>query len=348
MDRLQLKDLADNELELSLMTLCQKERVVTVELLYHLIELDNRRLYLKAGYSSLFDYCRRRLLYSEGAAQRRILAARCLADTPELESMLRDGRANLCTIAAAASSLRAKTAALADIAGKSKKEVEMLVALASPRPKPKEVIRPLVAIATPERPPKIAQGSLGLAACKDGETRERLLKPVPPSELGSSVTPAGSITVAAATSSHAGAAQERFELKFSVSRETYEKFKIVRSKLSNVLGADLSLEAVFTKLLEFQLREPRQRKHLNVTARRRRHVAAEVKKEVFKRDRGQCTYVSPEGVRCTERNYLQVDHVQPYALGGRSEAENLRLLCAKHNRFSAGETFGHDYMARFS
>jgi hypothetical protein len=46
----------------------------------------------------------------------------------------------------------------------------------------------------------------------------------------------------------------------------------------------------------------------------------------------RCTYVSDGGCRCSARAFLQLHHERPWARGGASDAENLRLLCAVHNR----------------
>jgi hypothetical protein len=47
-----------------------------VDLIIHLAEFDQRRLYLPAGFSSLFAYCIEVLRLSEHAAYHRIVAAR--------------------------------------------------------------------------------------------------------------------------------------------------------------------------------------------------------------------------------------------------------------------------------
>jgi hypothetical protein len=47
-----------------------------------------------------------------------------------------------------------------------------------------------------------------------------------------------------------------------------------------------------------------------------RHIPSAVKREVWRRDRRQCAFVSADGRRCTERAYLELHHVQPYALDG--------------------------------
>ena len=65
-----------------------------------------------------------------------------------------------------------------------------------------------------------------------------------------------------------------------------------------------------------------------------RSVPSYLRKYVWERDGGQCTYVHHETKRrCASRHLLQIDHIQPFALGGRSEKKNLRLLCAGHNQY---------------
>ncbi len=71
-----------------------------------------------------------------------------------------------------------------------------------------------------------------------------------------------------------------------------------------------------------------------------RYIPAEVKRLVWARDQGCCSYVNPKtGRRCGSRYMVQMDHIKPYSLGGLSTKENMRLLCAGHNRFRARQTF---------
>ena len=66
---------------------------------------------------------------------------------------------------------------------------------------------------------------------------------------------------------------------------------------------------------------------------RGRAIPAAVRRQVWKRDRGCCSYVDRgSGRRCGSRHLLEIDHVVPYALGGSAEPDNLRLLCASHHR----------------
>ncbi len=67
---------------------------------------------------------------------------------------------------------------------------------------------------------------------------------------------------------------------------------------------------------------------------RSRAIPAAVRRQVWERDRGCCSYVDrASGRRCGSRHLLEIDHVVPYALGGSAEPDNLRLLCAAHHRY---------------
>ena len=63
-------------------------------------------------------------------------------------------------------------------------------------------------------------------------------------------------------------------------------------------------------------------------ARRSRYIPAPVRREVWLRDGGCCSYVDPHsGRRCGSRFLLELDHIVPFALGGSAEPGNLRLKC---------------------
>ena len=64
---------------------------------------------------------------------------------------------------------------------------------------------------------------------------------------------------------------------------------------------------------------------------------------VWRRDGGRCAYLGPDGHRCGETAWLELDHIIPWARGGRSdEPGNIRLLCRAHNQSEAARLFGYD------
>jgi HNH endonuclease len=77
---------------------------------------------------------------------------------------------------------------------------------------------------------------------------------------------------------------------------------------------------------------------------RSRRVPAAVARAVYVRDEGCCTFCSAEGRCCGTRRFLEFDHVVPWAAGGASTVENLRLRCRAHNQHSARRYFGANFM----
>lgn len=69
-----------------------------------------------------------------------------------------------------------------------------------------------------------------------------------------------------------------------------------------------------------------------------------VRRAVFERDGERCTFVGVDGRRCSARTFLELDHVQPHALGGANTVGNLRVLCRAHNRLFAERTFGREHV----
>lgn len=71
-----------------------------------------------------------------------------------------------------------------------------------------------------------------------------------------------------------------------------------------------------------------------VTKRRdSRYVPTPLRRAVWRRDEAKCK-------RCSSTHALEIDHVTPFALGGGTTLENLRLLCRSCNQFAAIEVFG--------
>jgi len=92
-----LTSLSDSNLLSQTKLLVQKERKLTVEVLEHLCEIDQRKLYLKRGFSSLFEYATKELGYSEGSTYRRINAMKLCREFPETAFKIQNGNLNLTT-----------------------------------------------------------------------------------------------------------------------------------------------------------------------------------------------------------------------------------------------------------
>jgi len=141
-----LKSLSDDGLWLRTRELAGKERAATVELLKHLREVDTRKLWAARGFGSLFEYVRRELGYSEGAAYRRIQGMRVMRELPEVAEKIESGVTSLSSLAAFQGFVRQRSLSVEEkrellektVEGKSRRETEQLLVDLSPEALPIE------------------------------------------------------------------------------------------------------------------------------------------------------------------------------------------------------------------
>ncbi len=78
-----------------------------------------------------------------------------------------------------------------------------------------------------------------------------------------------------------------------------------------------------------------------------RYIPAAIRKAVWERDGGQCTFVGSNGRRCTSKHRLQLHHRAPFGKNGATTVENLTLRCQTHNLYAAEQDYGREHMARW-
>jgi hypothetical protein len=93
-----LKDLSDSQLLAELNRLAKSECVAIAHLVAAIGEMDERRLYLGQGCSSMFSYCTQILHLAEHAAFNRIEAARAARRFPMILTLLADGCVHLSAV----------------------------------------------------------------------------------------------------------------------------------------------------------------------------------------------------------------------------------------------------------
>ena len=100
--------------------------VITV--LHFINDCERRKSFLDLGYSSIWDYCVRKLEYSSSTAGRYIKAARCIHENPEVLEMLEKREVSVRNICQFASILDRdnKYAVLEQVKGASWRDVERL------------------------------------------------------------------------------------------------------------------------------------------------------------------------------------------------------------------------------
>lgn len=113
----------------------QNRRRQTAQLIGLLLQLDESREHLRIAYSSLYEFCVRRLGMSEGTAYRHITATRLAHDCPKLLTYIENGDIHLSRIAQLRHVIKPKNVdeLVETTRGMSKYQVEELVRRLDPR-----------------------------------------------------------------------------------------------------------------------------------------------------------------------------------------------------------------------
>jgi hypothetical protein len=335
--------LKDEALRQDLRFLAQREHRSLATLLIHLAEYDRRRLSGEEGYPSTFAYCVKCLGYDEGGAYRRVHAARVSKRYPYVLDLIVSGELSL-------SSLLLLSPVLTDVnsevligaaRGKSKRELEAHLASIDPRPSGEDVFRqvpapPLwAARAVSADAAPSSMGSLSAAEMVPsiaGESTDLL--PASPLHEWQAVMPLSLDRV-----------RVGFDAGTELLRLVDRAKLILRHKYPEGRLEDILREALEVMI---ERKDPQKRLGLKeegelapepryLTAwRGGRYIPARVKRAVWQRDDGRCTWRFDDGALCGSRDALEFDHFRPFAKGGRSDdARNVRLLCRMHNRMAA-------------
>jgi len=288
------------------------------ELIRYLCEVDRRKLYLELGYPSLFAYCCKALKYSESAAYRRIAAARVYRDNPEVYHKLIGGELTLCAVAELAKviSPKNKEELFSKVEGKSKQEVQSVV-----------------------------------AEYRAPETVSKRQESVRVRQIERSPVPLLKSQAQSAEQPHA----KSYTVTIELSEEEMELVQEAQTILSTAKVKETLLKSA-RKVVQHQKSLRAKREHrvaskgivrkslppVEADNGRSRYIPADVRYVVDKRDGGRCSYVAPDGTKCCETKNLEFDHRVPFALGGKSDANNLRLLCRAHNKLAAEQVFGRE------
>jgi 5-methylcytosine-specific restriction endonuclease McrA len=340
-----LSHLSDSTLLRSLATLVSRDRVTTAEILAHMAEVDARKLYRQAAYPSMYAYGVGELRMSEDAAYKRIQAARVARRFPAVFTAVADGRLHLSAVCLLAPHITEDTAAelLAVATHKTKSEIEQLLAQRFPRPDLPTLIEAMSVQPSPG--PSDNQLAPGQVECPSAQTVEGQTEQTwTPAQLAP-----GQVVVRPRVTP---LAPERFALQVTIGQSTHDKLRYAQALLGHQVPAS-DVAAVLDRALDALIHGLEKRKFAATEkprqGRRRaphagRHIPAEVRRAVWTRDGGQCTFVSATGHRCPARSWVEFDHVDPVARGGQSTISGLQLRCRAHNQYEAERTFGTEFM----
>jgi hypothetical protein len=329
--------LSDTELVAAAKSHAGGEREATALLIADVAELDRRRLYLDAGFPSMFAYCTEVLLLSEAASYNRIEVARAARRFPVVLVMLGEGRLNLATVRVLAAHLTVENhkELLAGASGKSRREVEDLVARRFPQPDVASSVRklPTPGVGQPVAP---AIEPALTAASTDASVSVSLTPPAPPRRPV--IMPL---------------APERYLIRFTASAATCEKLRLAQDMLRHAVPTG-DMAEIMDRALTVLLKDLARKKFAATdrprasrgTAPGSRDIAANVRRAVWIRDSGRCAFVSKSARRCNTRAFLEFHHLDPYGVGGEATVEATELRCRAHNNYEAECFYGPGTTAR--
>jgi hypothetical protein len=325
-----LSHLTDAALLRDLDTRLSEQNGSTAVLIATLAEVDARRLYLPAGYSSMFAFCVGKLHMSEDESYKRIQAARLGRSYPTILPALADGRIHLSGLLTLAAHLTPENAAelIEASAHKTRAQIELLLAERFPMP---DLVTSIEAIPASTCPEHVCETSEQLAP-----GRVELCGPTPPApEPRPRITPL---------------APQRFGMQVTIDAETEALLRDVQALLGHAIPSG-DLAAVLRESLKLAKQALEKRRYAQVSEPRpgrrtksARHIPAHVRREVWRRDEGRCTFVGENGHRCESRTRLEFDHVLPVARGGEATKANIQLRCRPHNQFEAERIYGERFM----
>jgi 5-methylcytosine-specific restriction endonuclease McrA len=297
---------------------------------------------------------------SEETAFRRIRVARTARRFPAIFPALEDGRLNITAVLLLTPYLTQATAKDLLIAAehKTKAEIELLIAERFPRldlPTLVQVIavpgglddqdtRPVGALRVQLAPEPV--GALALQQVPESVVQSTS-ELAPERVLAPAAQPAPEPVV---RSRIAPLSPGRFALQGTMDQNMYEQLRYAQSLLGHALPSG-DVMKVLERALGALVRELEQQKFAKCARSRPRrssangrYVPAEIRRTVWQRDGGQCTFVSEQGKRCEERTRLEFDHMDPVARGGQTSADRMRLRCRAHNQYAAECTYGAGFM----
>jgi hypothetical protein len=317
MNAYNLKHLSGADLLARTAILNRLDRVTTTRLLAHLGEIDDRKEYAGEGHPSMFAYCVHGLGMSDDSAAKRIQVARVTHKHHALYPALADRRLHMAAVRLLAPYLVPANVDDLISAASHKTCDEIRDLLARRFPQAESLVFPEVI--PPVRPvPVVPSQPVQGIEHAPGHVRGTV-KPLSP---------------------------QRFDLHVVFGAGANDDLKRAR-ELSG-----LGVEDVLTRALALYVADLEKKQHAATNrplasprpSSAARTIPAAVKRFVWRRDRGTCTFRGPEGRRCTARTYLEYDHVIPLTLGGRATVENIRLLCRTHNQLEAERRLGKDWM----
>jgi len=320
-----LKNLSNMNLHFHLHDLAKTERKITAQILELLIEIEKRKVYLARGYESLFSYLVKEMKYSEGAASRRIQAMRLLKNNSAVKIKIQDGELNLTQASMIQTAIRAE------------KKLQPTAQIAV-----EQILNQIIG-KTKDQTKEILQNHFSEEALSSLEPQLLLKKTENQIKVELQFSHEEHDLLQKALHLRASQQTNFKELIIWMAQETLKKSKFASPKAqiaSSILSPPNSPNPCSALAPVKQVVDSGdQASNPAVGLRRaniRSHIPIQIQRTVFKKSQHRCEHVSPiTRQRCIQTKFLELDHRQPVAKGGRDTLDNLRVLCREHNADAA-------------
>jgi 5-methylcytosine-specific restriction endonuclease McrA len=309
-----LKHLSDDAVLMEAERINTRLREDLISLLYHLREIDRRRLFAKLKFPSLFEYTIQKLKFSEDEANRRIAAMRLLQEVPEIEEKISSGNLSLSNVAMARRLFTKEKKAGRALDQKAK--VEVLNQLEN---QPTRSAQKILCRINPEMNPR--KQELSFHDIDDDELREKLLR-------------------VKGRFAHTHPHLTLFELLHKLCNEKLdEKVKSPPRRANSHVSQSVT-ETPGGSPVAKPVNGAANTSPVAQQVSAKPTSKAEVTRQIWLRDQSQCT-------NCGSHFAIEEDHRKPKATGGKYTLDNMRLLCRSCNQRAAIEYYGNRKMGQY-
>ncbi|MEK2688517.1 HNH endonuclease [Bdellovibrio sp. GT3] len=322
MNSTNVKSMTDHQLIERVDFLVRRERELAECLIWHLQEIQERKLYIQMGFVSLFECLVKRFKYSEATAYSRISALKIISTIPEAAEALCSGEVNVTNLTLVQSSIRKqekatgesvsieqKTQYLNSIKSKTTQEAKQILAEINPiQELPTDKIQYL----------DKDHAQLQVTVEKSVLAKFEKLKALISHE---NISPNYN---------------DLLHLALDAATEKIEKRKGIHTPIKK----DLIKNNLTSKDRSSKISFARNDRHCKSSTqsfaiKNSRYISRYVKRAILHRSQGQCEHIHPDGKRCHSRFQLQFDHVHAFSKGGGSDFGNIQTLCRVHNAYKA-------------
>ncbi|HKC60406.1 MAG TPA: hypothetical protein VKB92_09985 [Myxococcales bacterium] len=152
-------------------------------------------------------------------------------------------------------------------------------------------------------------------------------------------------------------AEKTYRVEFTANKELHDKLRVAQDLLRHRIPdgdlaciVDRALDLLIADVKKKRFAVGRKSRQASTAAMHKeascRHIPDAIKREVYERDRGRCTFEDERGRRCGATCNLEFDHLDGFALTRVHDVDRITLRCRPHNQHGAEKIYGRAFMER--